>query len=77
MMNKKQIIGKHTKEYSAIMIKRVKILKGEVREVAEAKGYKPEDLVIIMFSECNHVMKFDVEKIDGDAIVYLMHNFVG
>ena len=62
---------KRAKKYYAFRAQKVEDLKGAEKKAAKARGYKPEDWVMIMLSYNNRVLKFDVKKIDSEMLIGL------
>lgn len=72
--NGKELIIEGMKDMSAdIRVRKVKMLKGRVREEAEKKGLKPNDLVIITTTiDIDLLPEYQIEKIEGDPVSYLL-----
>ncbi|MDR2203252.1 MAG: hypothetical protein LBE76_02925 [Nitrososphaerota archaeon] len=52
-------------------IRKVKVLQGRAKEEAETMGLKPDDLVILT-TTVNSLPQYNIEKIDGSPVDYLM-----
>lgn len=54
-----------------IRIRKVKVLQGRAKEVAEKSELKPDDLVIVT-TRVNSLPEYQIEKIDGDPVSFLL-----
>jgi hypothetical protein len=52
-------------------IRKVKVLQGRAREEADKQGLAPEDLVILT-TTVNSLPEYRIEKIEGNALAYLL-----
>jgi len=54
-----------------IRIRKVKVLQGRAKDEAEKKQLAPDDLVLVTTS-VNSLPEYQVEKIDGDPVSFLL-----
>lgn len=54
-----------------IRIRKVKVLQGRAKDKADKKGLNPDDLVIVKTS-VNSLPEYEIEKIDGDPVSFLL-----
>lgn len=54
-----------------IRIRKVKVLQGRAKDEAEKKRLAPDDLVIVKTS-VNSLPKYEIEKIEGDPVSFLL-----
>ncbi|MCW4008971.1 MAG: hypothetical protein NWF09_09840 [Candidatus Bathyarchaeota archaeon] len=52
-------------------IRKVKVLRGSLKEEALKQGLSPDDLVIVTAS-VNPLPEYHVEKVEGDPVSYLL-----
>jgi hypothetical protein len=57
---------------SDIRIRAVKVLQGRAKAEAEKQGLNPEDLVIVKTTVNSGLPTYDIEKIEGDPVSYLL-----
>jgi len=54
-----------------IRIRKVKVLQGRAKDKAEKKRLNPDDLVIVKTS-VDSLPEYEIEKIDGDPVSFLL-----
>jgi hypothetical protein len=54
-----------------IRIRKVKVLQGRAKDKAEKKGLCPDDLVIVKTS-VSSLPEYEIEKIEGDPVSFLL-----
>jgi hypothetical protein len=59
------------KEFSKATIRAVKVLEGELKEMAEQQNLEPNDIVVVKKSKYNSEPNYKIEKINGSVVEYL------
>ncbi len=61
-------------KFSKATIRAVKVLEGELKEMAEQQKLSPTDIIIVKKSTYNSEPKYSIEKIEGSIVEYLKTN---
>jgi hypothetical protein len=59
-----------------VRIRKVKVLQGRAKEVAEKRNLDPDDLVLVTTS-VGSLPEYKIEKIDGDPVSFLLKRSKG
>jgi len=59
------------KEFYKATIRAVKVLEGELKEMAEWQNLEPNDIVVVKKSKYNSEPNYKIEKINGSVVEYL------
>lgn len=58
-------------EYTASMIRAVKVLNSDLQDEAKKQGLKQNDIVLVKVGEYHSESKYTLQKIDGSIIEFM------